>query len=95
MWPFKKKTIRETKKVSLYGRQSRNASNYSVWGSMSIIEKFIMVMGPIALTYIDYMITDSIFGLPKWLTAIIAIGSTILLFTLLTLFITWLTERGS
>ena len=94
MWPFKKKiVIKEHSKVYPYSRMRNNKSNYSVWDNLSIVEKFAMFMLPTALTFIDYMITDAIFGFPKWLTACIAIGSTIFLLIFLNLFITWLTER--
>ena len=80
MWPLNNKTgIRENKrKVYPYGNR-QSSQNYSVWDSMSFIEKFAMITLPIGLTFIDFMITDAIFGLPTWITAIIAIASTLLL----------------
>ena len=93
MWPFKRKTvIKETRKVGLYQRRYESSSS-SAWDGLSIIEKFAMIMLPIALTFIDYMITDAIFGFPKWLTACIAIGSTTLIIIALNLIVKWITER--
>ena len=77
MWPFKKK-IKETPKGRLYGNR-HSSQNYSAWDNLGFIEKIAMIFLPVMITFIDFMITDAIFGLPAWITAIIAIGSTALL----------------
>ena len=74
MWPFKKK-IKEQPKGRLYGNRYNN-QNYSVWGNLSIIDKFVLVASPVGLTFIDMMILDVMFGLGFWMNLGISIAST-------------------
>ena len=90
MW-FRKK-IKETPKRGMYGNK-HNTSNYSVWDGMSSIEKLCMVGLPIGLTFIDYMMIDGMFGFVWWLSASVSVISTIVLYTLMWWFITWMSER--
>jgi ABC-type siderophore export system fused ATPase/permease subunit len=75
MWPFKKK-IKEQPKSRLYGNRYNN-QNYSTWDNLSIIEKFVLLAGPIGITFIDTMILELMFGLSFWVTLSISIASTI------------------
>ena len=88
MWPFKKKKIKETKHYPYRGRLE--SSNYSVWDNMSIIEKFAFIGCPIMLTFIDYFITEALFGLGHWITLAIATSSTIVIICGIWLLVTWL-----
>tara|TARA_Y100001938_G_C7814879_1_gene293695 strand:+ start:156 stop:437 length:282 start_codon:yes stop_codon:yes gene_type:complete len=91
MWPFKKK-IKETPKGRLYG--NRHASrDYSAWDNLGFIEKVAMILLPIMITFIDFMITDAIFGLPTWITMIIAVSSTIVLIAAIYIITGYLTGR--
>ena len=89
MWPFKKKR-KETPKRYPYRGQ---ASNTSTWDNLSIIEKFVLIMSPIALTFIDCMILEAMFGFVLWVNVIISIISTIVLMILIWLFAGWMVER--
>ena len=60
-----------------YPYRGNPSSNYSVWDNMSIIEKFAFIGCPIMLTFIDYFITEALFGLGHWPTLLIAVSSTI------------------
>ena len=90
MW-FRKNKIKETKKrkPGMYGNR-HSISNYSMWDNMSFIEKFIMLLAPPGITYIDYMSMSLMFELPSWILIIIAISSTLLLMTIVWLVSTWL-----
>ena len=90
MWPFKKK-IKETPKGRLYG--NRHSSDYSAWDSLGFIEKVAMILLPIMITFIDFMITDAIFGLPTWITVIIAVLSTAFLIAGIYIISGYLTNR--
>ena len=82
MW-FKKK-IKETPKGRLYGNRY-NSQNYSVWDNMSIIEKFVMIMGPIGIAFIIYMMLDYTEYI-WWLRLCISIGITTIVWILIFLF---------
>ena len=91
MWPFKKKPKIETKRYPYRSMQS--PSSTSGWDGLSIIEKFVLIMSPIALTYIDYMITSIIFDyLPNWVVILIAITSTIILIAGIWWISKWMTD---
>ena len=60
MWPFKKK-IKEQPKGRLYGNRYSN-QNYSTWDNLSIVEKIVFFGSPVALTFIDCMMLEAIFG---------------------------------
>ena len=90
MW-FRKNKIKETKHYPYRGKA--DTSNYSVWDNMSFIEKFAIIGLPIGLTFIDYMMITAMFEFSKWLSIVIAIGSTILLMMLIWLFAEWMTNE--
>jgi len=87
MWPFRKHTIKETKHYPYGGRIE--ASNFSVWEGMSIIEKFAMVGLPSLMVFMSYTMLDTT-GLIWWMKLGISIGSVLLIMTILFLVVTWL-----
>ena len=93
MWPFKQKTvIKETKIYPYRGRAQ--ASNYSVWDNMSVVEKFAIIFLPVAMCFIFWMMCGAIVpDLKWWFRLPIAVGITSGLVGLITLFSTWMTER--
>jgi len=90
MW-FRKNKIKETKKrkPGMYGNR-HSTSNYSVWDNLSLIEKFCMIGLPPGITFVDYMIIDGVFGFVWWLSVIISIVSTVVLYMFMWWFITWM-----
>ena len=92
MWPFKQKTvIKETKIYPYRGRAQ--ASNYSVWDNMSVVEKFAIIFLPIGMCFIFWMMCDAIVpDLKWWFRLPIAVGITASLIGLITIFSNWMTE---
>ena len=84
---FRKKIKEEPKRYPYRGNPS---SNYSAWDNLSIIEKFALITMPIMLTCIDYFITEALFGFAPWLTATIAITSTIFLIAFIWYMVKWI-----
>jgi len=90
MW-FKRNRIKETPKRTMYGNRN-SVSSYSMWDSMSLIERLIMLMAPMAITYIDYQIIDGLFGMLWWVSAIISTVLTLVLYTMMFTLINWLSD---
>tara|TARA_Y100001938_G_C7984614_1_gene376238 strand:- start:382 stop:657 length:276 start_codon:yes stop_codon:yes gene_type:complete len=88
---FRKKKIKETPKARLYGNRYNN-QNFSVWDSMSFIEQIAMIFLPCMLGFIFYMILD-ITGLVWWLRVIISIGMVGGCIGLITLIVSFFSER--
>ena len=92
MWPFRKK-IEETPKARLYGNRYNSDKNFSAWDSLGFIEKFALIFLPCMLTYMCYIMYESIFSCLWWINAIIAIVTVTLLIVFLFVFISWLTDN--
>ena len=56
-----------------------------LFAGMSLIEKFIMVMGPIFIAYLIYILTDFT-GYMWWLRVVMSIGITTIVWILIFLF---------
>ena len=63
-----------------------------LFAGMSIVEKFIIVMGPIGITYLIYILTDFT-GYIWWLRGIMSIGITTILWILIYLFGSFMSRR--
>ena len=91
MWPFKKK-IKETPKGRLYGNRYNSDKNFSVWDSMSFIEQIAMIGLPCMLCFIFYIILE-LTGLVWWVRFLIAIGMVSGCIGLITLIVSFFTDR--
>ena len=70
-------------------RRREQTKRTSLFEGMSLIEKITIITMPILLTFIDYMLLDSMFDFSKWVNITISITSTITLIGLLTLLISF------
>lgn len=61
--------------------------------NLSLIEKVVIILLPILITFVDYHIIDAMFGLLWWVSLIISITFTITIMTLISLLVTFLIER--
>ena len=63
-----------------------------LFAGMSIIEKFIMIMGPIGITYLIYILSDFT-GYIWWLRVIMSIGITTILWILIYIFASFMSKQ--
>ena len=91
MWPFKKKQIKETKYYPYRGRVDN--SNFSSWDSMSIIEKFAIIVLPCMMLFMIYTMLD-MWILLWWIKLIISIGVIVLLGIIIFIIADWLSRSG-
>ena len=91
MWPFKKKIKVEQKRYPYSTRYE--SSNSSAWDSLGIIEKFALIIMPVALTFIDCFILEALFGLGTIANIVISIISTIVLMILIWWFAEWMVKE--
>ena len=64
----------------------------SLLDGLSWIETVAFFGLPILITYVDYMIIESMFSFVWWVSLIISAGSTVLLIMFITMLITWLSD---
>ena len=67
--------------------------NNSVFEDLSIVETMVMILIPIALTFLDYIIIRDMFNFKWWVCLIISSVSTVCLIWLISVLVTWLMER--
>lgn len=70
----------------------KKSTDFSVWDGMSLIEQLAMILLPCMLGFIFYMILD-ITGLIWWLRIIISVGMVSGCIGLITLIVSFFSER--
>lgn len=70
----------------------KKSTDFSVWDCMSLIEQLAMILLPCMLGFIFYMILD-ITGLIWWLRIIISVGMVSGCIGLITLIVSFFSER--
>ena len=66
-------------------RQKETHKRVPIFAGMSLIEKFVMIMGPIFIAYLMYILTDFT-GYIWWLRVGMSIGITTILWILIYIF---------
>ena len=77
--------------IRIYKTKERH-KKAPLFAGMSIIEKFIMIMGPIGITYLIYILSDFT-GYIWWLRVIISIGITTILWILIYIFASFMSKQ--
>ena len=90
MWPFKKKIKTVDKRRPF---RKHETSSYSAWDSLSIIEKFAMIILPVVLWFINYMVVQIIFEFKPWINASISLLVFGAYVALIWFFANWMTQE--
>ena len=60
---------------------------------MSFIEKFVMIMGPIGITYMIFIMSEFVIGFSWWIRLGISVGIMTVLFILIFFISDWLSRK--
>ena len=64
-----------------------------LFSGMSIIEKFVMVMAPIGITYMIFIMSEFVIGFSWWIRLGISVGIMTVLFILIFFISDWLSRE--